>query len=316
MSLLWAKLSNNGQKMTDITIGQQDANAPIKRFLVHRDSIILFLALTVAFTILLVVFGQPTSLTQFTSQRTTLTPLGQIALCFTTGLAFLIVSRILLFFLSKRQWFQTAAYFIWLITELLLCVSIMTLVFWALSGGGPVELAPLVGDLSLGYVSIQIVPYVISYLVFLLNESKRDLRNMRQLLEKQGIGAQSSTDSIINFFNKSNHLALSTKSSNVLYIEAADNYVNIHYINDGKEDTLILLNSMKNIEKNFSGTSFMRCHRGYMVNVENVRLMRKDNLGLVLELNHTSKVIPVSKSFAEPITKYFAYNTSMTLPNE
>lgn len=302
--------------MTDITIGQQRGSAPITRFLGHRDSIILFLALTMAFTILLVVFGQPTSLTQYTSQHTSLSPLGQVSICFTVGLGILIMSRAMLFFIYKWQWFQTAGYFIWLIAELLLCISVMALVFWAIGGAGAVQLAPLVGDLSLGFVSLQIVPYVISYLVFLLNETKRDLQTTRQLLEKQGAGSQSSTDSIINFFNKSNHLALSTKSSNVLYIEAADNYVNIHYLNDEKEETLILLNSMKNIEKSFEGTCFMRCHRGYMVNVENVRLMRKDNLGLVLELNHTPKIIPVSKSFAEPITRYFAYNTGMVLPNE
>ena len=37
--------------------------------------------------------------------------------------------------------------------------------------------------------------------------------------------------------------------SSLQYIEAADNYVNIHYVNAGKEETFILLNSMKNIEK-------------------------------------------------------------------
>ena len=111
-------------------------------------------------------------------------------------------------------------------------------------------------------------------------------------------------------------MSFATKLSNILYIESADNYVNIHYINGDKEDTFILFNSMKNIEKNFKGTSLMRCHRGYMVNAENVKLMRKDGMGLLLELNQTDKVVPVSKSYAEPITQYFAYNTSMPLPDE
>ena len=85
--------------MTDITIGQQRGSTPITRFLGHRDSIILFLALTMAFTILLVVFGQPTSLTQYTSQHTSLSPLGQVSICFTVGLGILIMSRAMLFFI-------------------------------------------------------------------------------------------------------------------------------------------------------------------------------------------------------------------------
>lgn len=302
--------------MTPSTTGQHLEMSTIRRFLGHRDSIFLFLALTGALTVLLAVFGQPTTLTDYAEQHTRLTPLGIISICFTVGYAILTASRIALFFFHKWQRLQPAAYIIWLIAEMILCVSVMTLVFWALSGAGSIRIAPLAADLALGYVCIQIIPYVISILIFLLNEAKHDLLSMRQLLEKQAASPHPQTDVPLNFFNKGNHLALSTKSSNVLFIEAADNYVNIHYLNDGKEETLILLNSMKNIETAFAGTSLMRCHRGYMVNVENVRLMRKDSTGLVLELNHTSKTIPVSKSFAEPITNYFAYNTGMPLPNE
>lgn len=302
--------------MTSKTTGQPDNSLPIAQFLGNKDSIFLFLALVGAFTILLVVFGQPTSLTEFTSQQTNLSPLGQVTICFITGYAITVISRIALYFIYKTGKTPLIGYIVWLVVELLLCVSVMTLVFWAISGAGTVSLAQLVGDLTLGAISLEIVPYVIAYLVFRLNESKRDITELRKQLEIQSKLPSTPTDRIINFFTKTNHLALSTKQSNVLYIEAADNYVNIHYITDGKEDTLILFNSMKNIEKALEGTSFIRCHRGYIINVENVRLMRKESLGLVLELNHTQKVIPVSKSYAEPITRYFAYNTNMALPNE
>ena len=139
---------------------------------------------------------------------------------------------------------------------------------------------------------------------------------IRQQLDQQDSQPVSNTDKTVNFFLKGGRLAFSTKVSSLQYIEAADNYVNIHYVNAGKEETFILLNSMKNIEQELAGTSLMRCHRRYMVNVANVKLMRKDGVGLVLELNGTSKVIPVSKSFSEPITQHFANSTNITLPNE
>ncbi len=55
---------------------------------------------------------------------------------------------------------------------------------------------------------------------------------------------------------------------------------------------------------------FLRCHRGYMVNVENVKLMRKDHGSLVLEINHTSKIIPVSKSYASDVIRFFSTNNA------
>lgn len=288
----------------------------IRRFLTRHESVLLFLALTLVFAVLLVVFGQPTSLVEYLGQQSSLTPLGQIAISFISGYGILLVSRWVLFFFGRRRELTPASMVIWIVTELIICVSVITLVLWGLSGGGTVQLASLVGALVLGMIGIVFVPTVITYLIARLSETRHELQRLRQLLVGQEPQKRQAADASVNFFAKGGRLAFSTRMGNILYIEAADNYVNIHYVNGEKEETFILFNSMKNIEKSFVGTSLMRCHRGYMVNADNVRLMRKEALGLVLEINHCAKTIPVSKSFAEPITQYFAYNTNMTLPNE
>lgn len=286
----------------------------IRRFLTRRESVFLFLALTLTFTVLLVVFGQPTSMTAFTAQKTSLSPLGQVAIGLTSGFVTLCFSRIILFLVNRVHELQPAACGIWLITELIVCVSVMTLVLWAVGGAGAVQLSSLVADLVLGFVGIILIPYVITYLIFRLHESRQEVINLRQQLIKQSSTQQTDVEAQVNFYDKGNRLAFSTKRSNVLYIEAADNYVNIHYLNGDKEDTFILHNSLKEMEKRFADTCLIRCHRGYMVNTENVKLMRKESMGLMLEINQSAKVIPVSKSYAGPITQYFAYNTSTPIP--
>lgn len=301
--------------MNDIYIDQQINIRSIRTFLARKESIFLFLVLTGVVAVLLVVFGQPTSLTDYTEQLSRLTPLGQVSICFISGYGTLILSRVILFFVNRAHEISPAGLVIWVVAELLICVSVITLVLWAVSGAGKVDLTPLVGTVVLGFAGLLLVPTVVTYLILRLHETHDELMRVRQQLAHQD-PAQQQADTNVNFYVKGGKMAFSTKLSNILYIEAADNYVNIHYINGEKEDTFILFNSMKNIEKNFKGTSLMRCHRGYMVNAENVKLMRKDGLGLLLELNQTDKVVPVSKSFAEPITKYFAYNTSMPLPDE
>jgi hypothetical protein len=288
----------------------------IRRFLTRHESILLFLSLTLVVAVLLVVFGQPTSILNYFDQRSSLTPLGQITISFISGFGVLLLSRLVLFLVGRKRDLAPAAMVIWIVAELILCVSVMALVLWGLCGGGAVNLTPLVGDLVLGTIGVLLVPTVVTYLIRRLREAQGEVMRMRQLLGHQDVQAKQAADASINFFAKGGRLAFSTRMGNILYIEAADNYVNIHYVNGEKEETFILFNSMKNIEKSFAGTSLMRCHRGYMVNADNVRLMRKEALGLVLEINHCAKTIPVSKSFAEPVTQYFAYNTNMTLPNE
>ncbi|MBQ9417515.1 MAG: LytTR family transcriptional regulator [Bacteroidales bacterium] len=295
------------------TIVHQPENLPATiRFLGHRDSVFLFLALTSAFTILLLVFGNPTALFNYIDQRNSMSPLGVAAICFAIGFILLTFSRFLLLLFHRRRMLQHATYYIWLIIELLFCTSIITLTLWAISGGGTLRLTPLVTMVAIGYLVLQIIPYIISFLIFQLGEAKTELLHTQQLLEKQSAIATPAADRVFNFFNKAGHLALSTKSSNVLYLEAADNYVNIHYINDDTEATLLLFNSMKSLETHFADTPLVRCHRGFMVNVDNVHLIRKESQGLVLELNHTSRTIPVSKNYADLITDHFA---SLTHPD-
>ncbi len=289
--------------------------ASIRQFMVRMESISLFLALTLVFAILLVVFGQPTSLTEFTIQQSQLSKMGQISITFVSGYFMLMVSRVVLWLAGRNRNIQPLALLVWVVSEMILCVSVMALVLWALSGGGKVHLAAMVGSLVLGYIGILLVPYVVTFLIFRIKECQQEINRLRDIVATQE-ATPVQQDVVVNFYAKGGRLAFSTKMSTILYIESADNYANIHYFNSDREDTFILSNTLKNIEKMTKNTSLMRCHRCYMVNVENVRLMRKENTGLVLELNQTQKVIPVSKSFADPITRYFAYNTNMPLPTE
>lgn len=302
--------------MNDIYTDQPLNFATIRRFLTRFESILLFLSLTLVVAVLLVVFGQPTSILGYFEQQSNLTPLGQITISFISGFGVLALSRVLLSLVGRKHDLSPAAMVIWIVAELIVCVSVIALVLWGLCGGGTVDLASLVGALVLGMAGVLLVPTVVTYLIRRLREAQDEVVRLRQLTGHQDGQAKQAAEASVNFFAKGGRLAFSTRMGNILYIEAADNYVNIHYLNGEKEETFILFNSMKNIEKSFAGTSLMRCHRGYMVNADNVRLMRKEALGLVLEINHCAKTIPVSKSFAEPVTQYFAYNTNMTLPNE
>ena len=172
-----------------------------------------------------------------------------------------------------------------------------------------------IGVLQCFYIQL-LVPAVVSFLTFRLHEDQLEITRLRHIVASNEPSSIQQQVSVVNFYAKAGKLSFSTKLSNLLYLEGADNYINIHYLNSGKEVTFILFNTLKNIERQTENTTIMRCHRRYMVNVQNVRLLRKENSGIILELNHSPKVVPVSKSFAEPITRYFAYNTNMPLPAE
>lgn len=283
----------------------QTLNLPaIVRFLTSKEANLLFLALSFLMTVIIVVFVQPMSMLEFTTQTTRLSPLAQLSLMSVCGFAVVALSRALLVWVSSRKELALYALSVWMFVELILCVAVATLMAWSLSGGGPVKLAPLAGDILLGIVSVFLIPNVIGYLSFRLRELRSELVATRRRFTSESQAAP--TEQSINFYDKGGRLAFSTRFANVLYIEAADNYANIHYINGDKEDMFILHNSLKDLEKEYSDMGLLRCHRGYMVNVANVKLMRKERSGLVLELATTAKTIPVSKSYTSDVTAFFS----------
>ena len=50
----------------------------------------------------------------------------------------------------------------------------------------------------------------------------------------------------------------------------------------------------------------VRCHRGYLVNLANVKYLRKEKDGLVLEIAYCDRLIPVSKTYAQDVVQQFA----------
>lgn len=287
----------------------QTLNLPaIVRFITSREANLLFLALSFLMAVILVVFVQPQGLLDYTTQTTRLSPLAQVALMTVGGYAVVAVSRVALILVASRRELAIFALAVWMFLELIFCVAVAALMAWSLSGGGAVRLAPLAGDILLGNVSVFLIPNVIAYLSFRLRELRSELVATRRRFTSESQATP--TEQSINFYDKGGRLSFSTRFANVLYIEAADNYANIHYINDDKEDTFILHNSLKDLEKEYSGMGLLRCHRGYMVNVANVKLMRKERTGLVLELATTAKAIPVSKSYVAAVTAFFSSETN------
>ena len=290
--------------------GQQGNLVKIEQFFGNPTAISLFLALSLFFAVLLVVFGQPVVVLEFTEQLSMIHPLVQLALTAIAALLVLTASRLLLLYCGNHFVFSLSGYLLWMLVELIALIATLCTILWVTSGCGHLQLGPLAGDMLLGAIFVMAMPYTISFLIFLLHEERRS-KNMLQaeldaLRPKTPNIDTPAGSRIINFHNKSNRLVFSTESQSILYIEAADNYTNIHYLNENREETYILHNTLKELEIALSDSTLMRCHRGYMVNIENVRRLQRDGSALQLELNGTPKVIPVTKTYAELIANRLA----------
>ena len=286
---------------------REQLNLYIPKFLTQKKTVFTFLALVVLLCVFFVVVYKPIGLISNTGFLSFLSYRLYSIILVLVGLVSIAASRKLLYIWQRRKGMQLHQYVIWLGIEFVALVVLLTAAAWLLNERKEVLLIDLVGRVAIDTVAVLTIPYIVTALIFLLQQKRLEIANLTNMLnDSKAVAEEAKVDTVMQFFDKGNHLVFVTKRSNVLYIEAADNYTVIHYLSGDKEDTLILHNSLKNIADTFSSEGMVRCHRGYLVNLANVKYVRKEKDGLVLEIAYCDRLIPVSKTYAEDVVRQFA----------
>lgn len=233
---------------------------------------------------------------------------------------FLIFSRIMMYYMSKRLIRFTFPKFIfWTLGEIIvigLFHAYISLRIMHITGH-PTELilgkSVLITFIALGF------PFIVTDLSFALLDAQRVLKIARRVIQSNPNGNKPNTTKstnnealvtdnpdIINFNDYTGALKLTVKLENIYYIKAEGNYVNVYYNNKGGISSFVLRNKIQAIEDAFVGTPLMRCHRTYIVNSNNIKLIRNDADGYYIDFNQAGlESVPVSNTYREKIVKRF-----------
>ena len=216
-----------------------------------------------------------------------------------TGVLVVVLSRIILFHWGKRHAITVRAYAIWIVLEIFFMSLFYTIYTLVLNPER--EYMEVFNDSAVNTSLVLLLPYSVLHLYFSYKEKERQLR----LLEENQTEA-AVRQSVFSFYDEKNELRLSVKRSTLLYLESADNYVCIWYLNKGQLTKFMLRNSLKAIEESLADTNVLRCHRSFMVNFDQVKVIRREKEGVYLELG-IEKVpdIPISKTYSEKVTRWF-----------
>ena len=221
------------------------------------------------------------------------------------GMTVVAISRIIMYKYSQKPTHNITIikYIIWVFIELLLLAGAFTILAIITSRRGNINLNshdPVViyTQAMQNTAFILFIPYLISLLFFSYQEKTAKLKE----LMAESIGNKST--SLISFRDERGVLQLSVAKENLLYIESADNYICIWYI---KNDTLkkqLMRITMRDISEQLADTNIVRCHRSYMVNLDLVKVMRREKENLFLELGYPNiKEIPISKTYGEQVLR-------------
>jgi len=221
-----------------------------------------------------------------------------------TGVLVVVISRIIMYYWGKNHSISNGSYAVWIILEIFFMSLFYTIYTLALNPER--EYLAVFKESAINTSLVLLLPYSAIHLYFSYKEKERLLRMLAE--ERASVAAQ---QNVYSFYDEKNELRLSVKRTNLLYIESADNYVCIWYLNKGNLTKFMLRNSLKAIEESLADTNVMRCHRSYMVNFDQVKVIRREKDGIYMELG-IDKVpdIPISKTYSEKATHWFTSYSS------
>lgn len=117
--------------------------------------------------------------------------------------------------------------------------------------------------------------------------------------------AAASEEDLVRFTDTTGRLKLVIAHDVILYIEAQENYISVHYLEGEQQKEYTLRQSMRGIEELMEKHGIIRCQRSYFVNPSHVKVLRRDKEGIIraeLDING-SKPVPVSPKYYEQLSR-------------
>ena len=221
-----------------------------------------------------------------------------------------LISRLIMLLVRSKHEITYTSFVIWELMEGVAITMFCALFVWLMDKRS-MTYVDLLPKMFLITCSILIFPYVITSLVSELKERDNRILKDTVKLEKYATGQIGREDSTLPFLDDKKALKLAVTANAILYIEAADNYVNIHYLNNDKLVRFPLRNSMRAIEQTCQSNNIVRCHRSYYVNLRKIRAIQKGPDGLFAELTYTQAPhIPISTTYSQSVTDKFSTLTN------
>ncbi len=215
------------------------------------------------------------------------------------GMLGIVISKLIFFLLIGRIRFTFLIFGFWHATEIVLLASIYVVVDLVLLKSG-MELVDRFTSLLFITLMVLPLPYIISWLYLSMKDKRTKLEDLTE-----NTSQEFKEKKMITFRDETEKLRFSVKSEDILYVESTDNYVTVLTLEKGKVKKIMLRNTMKRLEKELEGTLIQRCHRSYMVNFENIKLVKLISTNLYVYLDSPEEIrIPVSKSYAEHVHEF------------
>ncbi len=277
----------------------------IPPYMYQKSNVIQLILLTAAFALLFINIFQPFNSRNWYPNISEFKYFFFSSLIILTGMLVVVVSRLIMLRYTRNSELYVWQFALHVFGE----IFFMSLFYTIFSRyfphiGAERELLEIFVQSSKNTAWVLLLPYSILWLLFSWREKNRLLEKITKT-EAEHVNVRRN---LIAFPDEKGELKISIDQENLLYVDSADNYATIHYLNKSKLSHYLLRNSLKWIEENLTNeTPLVRCHRSFIVNLDKVKVLRKTKDGIFLEMDALNAPdIPVSKTYYQRVMDKFS----------
>jgi DNA-binding LytR/AlgR family response regulator len=287
----------------------------IPDYLTDRKNIVSFILFTAAFALVFINIYSPFGVDKWLNVSSIQLFLFS-SIVILIGMLVIVISRMLMYMITRKQSIRYGTYTFWIVGEILALALVYTLIQWFFLHVGKEFMIILKNSIrTTAYIIL--LPYVISWLYLSFKDKYILLEKMENNLSGHDVTDSSEKKNsasllMIPFHDEKGVLKFSIKKDDLLYIEASDNYITIHYIDNQKPTRYMIRNTLKRIEERLPYAGLVRSHRSFMVNIDNVKVIRKEKEGLIIGFESPIHVtVPISKTYIEGFIQKLSHFTGL-----
>lgn len=199
------------------------------------------------------------------------------------------VLRPLLHLDSFRIW----QFLLWLGFEIILLTLVFLLVFRALDQPLLSEFFAILRITAM----MAIIPYSIACLLISVVKMSQQI--------KKSIPAPVASLELLQLKDENGKVMLSTAANRVLLCKSENNYIAVFYWEGDKVGKKLIRTSLKNFQSQLPTAVFIRVHRSYIVNLNNVTSVNRKSAELQLQIDHLPEwPIKVSETYKSNFLKH------------
>lgn len=130
----------------------------------------------------------------------------------------------------------------------------------------------------------------------LLRQNLQSARELNQTIRSHEAGEPIRPDNPILLSSENGKEMVQAKAAQILFLAAAENYVEVFWIPDGEVQKTLLRSTLARMEEQLnSHPDFFRCHRANIINLKNVQSVEGNAQGYRVSFPGVDRQVPVSR---------------------